>query len=483
MKTASLQQAILFLGILGPASLSAAADWPQFRGPGGRGISEETDVPTTWSRDANIRWRAELPPPGNNGSPIVSGDSVFLAVATDAGRRRSLHCYDRDSGGLRWVRTVDFDGEEPTHGTSLYAGSTPVADGRRVVVWHSSAGMHCYDFGGNPLWSRDLGRFSHIWGYGASPVIHGDLVVNNCGPGERTFLVALNKHDGRVVWKSDEPGGSDGREKPWIGSWSTPILAGVDGADQILLSFPHHVKAYRPGDGVVLWQVDGLDKLVYTSVLVDGGLAVAMGGYRGPAIAWKLGGSGNVTRENRLWRIEKNPQAHRLRPHAGHADADGQRAGHGRVDRRNDRPTALAEAAARPKPCLVLSHRCRRTILRLQSERRHDRLQSRYRRARSDRGQLPGGKNQLHDRRRRWEDLPPHAPGALLHRVAPRTDRSRLRPPGAIAVGDPRGQPGGDLGVFLELEVEHPHDDEVGPVAEGVGEALLGWMAPAASTL
>ncbi|MHC4403100.1 MAG: outer membrane protein assembly factor BamB family protein [Planctomycetota bacterium] len=308
MRSSSFQLTLVTLFVCSLTLSAPADDWPQFRGPGGRGISGEADVPLRWSSEENVCWRVELPGPGNNGSPIVSGDAVFLAVATDEGRRRSLHCYDRHTGRRRWVRTVTFDGEEPTHRTSLYAGATPAADGSRVVVWHSSAGMHCYDYEGNLLWSRDLGHFIHIWGYGASPIIHGDLVVNNCGPGERTFLAALDKHDGRVAWKTDEPGGTSGHKKPWIGSWSTPVIAEVDGGDQILVSFPHHVKAYDPGSGAVLWQCDGLDKLVYTSVVVGDGLAVAMGGFHGPAVGLTLGGSGNVTAENTLWRVPKSPQ-------------------------------------------------------------------------------------------------------------------------------------------------------------------------------
>ena len=285
-----------------------AADWPQFRGPGGNGISRETDVPLSWSRDSNIRWRVELPGPGNNGSPIVSKDAVFVAVATDDGRRRALHCYDRNTGRRRWIRSVEFQGKETTHKTSLYAGSTPVADGDRVVVWHSSAGMHCYDYDGNPLWSKDLGKFIHIWGYGASPIIHNGLIINNCGPGDRTFLVALNKQTGEQAWRTDEPGGKSGPDKPWIGSWSTPVVADVAGRDQILVGYPHHVKAYDPSTGKVLWQCDGLGNLFYTDILVGKNSAVAMGGFHGPAIGFKLGGSGNVTQENRLWRVERNPQ-------------------------------------------------------------------------------------------------------------------------------------------------------------------------------
>ncbi|OYV88761.1 MAG: hypothetical protein B7Z73_07815, partial [Planctomycetia bacterium 21-64-5] len=168
--------------------------------------------------------------------------------------------------------------------------------------------------GGRPLWSRDLGTFRHIWGYGSSPVFYGDAVLLNCGPGERTFVTAIDRDTGKTLWQVDEPGGDEGQEKPgekpkWIGSWSTPLVAKIGGRDEVLVSLPHHVQAYDPSDGKILWSCDGLGDLVYTSVLVSDGIGVAMGGFHGPAIGFKLGGSGNVTQANRLWHVTaKNPQ-------------------------------------------------------------------------------------------------------------------------------------------------------------------------------
>ena len=86
------------------------------------------------------------------------------------------------------------------------------------------------------------------------------------------------------------------------------MIARVEGRDQVLVSYPHHVKAYAPDNGEVLWQCDGLGNLVYTSCVLGDATAVAMGGYSGPAIGFRLGGSGNVTETNRLWRVERNPQ-------------------------------------------------------------------------------------------------------------------------------------------------------------------------------
>jgi outer membrane protein assembly factor BamB len=191
-----------------------------------------------------------------------------------------------------------------------------VADGERVIVWHGTPGVFCYDYDGRELWHRDLGTFHHIWGYGSSPVIYDNLVLLNCGPGEQTFLIALDRRTGQTVWQTDEPGGAsgeaqgaDGGKPLWIGSWSTPLIAKVDGRDQVLLSLPHHVNAYDPRTGKILWTVDGLGDLVYTSVVTGNGIGVALGGFHGPGLAFKLGGTGNMTEAHRLWLQPKpNPQ-------------------------------------------------------------------------------------------------------------------------------------------------------------------------------
>lgn len=306
-----LSAALALLAFLsGPA---AADDWPAFRGPAGNGVCEETGVPLTWSADKNIRWKVPLAGPGNS-SPVVSGDRVFVTCASDKGKHRGLYCFDRRDGRLVWQRVVDYDEPDPTHATNPYCGSSPAADGKRVVVWHGSAGLHAYDYEGRPLWSRDLGKFRHIWGYGSSPVFYGNAILLNCGPGKRTFVTAIDRDSGKTLWQVDEPGGDEGQEEPgekpkWIGSWSTPVVAKIEGRDQVLVSLPHHVQAYDPADGKVLWSCDGLGDLVYTSVLAGDGIGVSMGGYHGPAIGFRLGGSGNVTQSNRLWHVTaKNPQ-------------------------------------------------------------------------------------------------------------------------------------------------------------------------------
>jgi outer membrane protein assembly factor BamB len=293
-----------------------ADDWPAWRGPQGTGVSTETALPTRWSATESMRWRTPLPGPGNS-TPIVSRGRVFVTQAIDD--RRMLLCFDRRSGKLLWQQGVTTKEKEPTHETNPYCGASPVTDGARVIAWFASDGLFCYDFDGRELWHRtDLGRQIHIWGNGSSPVIHGEFCFLNFGPGETTYLLAVDKMTGQTIWKHDEetgygkklpPDSPGSKENPtYIGSWSTPTIIAVEGSDQLLMSWPRRLAAYDPASGDEIWFCQGLNPLSYASPIYERNIVVAMGGFNGKAFAVRAGGRGDVTATHRLWLHEKTPQ-------------------------------------------------------------------------------------------------------------------------------------------------------------------------------
>jgi len=306
---------VAFVLLIVASSNALAADWPEFRGPARSGVAED-DAPTVWGPDENIRWKVDLPSPGN-GSPIVVGDRVFVTATSDGeGQQRSLLCFDANSGDRLWTQTVNYDAVAPTHETNPYSGTTPASDGERVVVWHASAGLHCYDLDGKSQWSRDLGRFRHTWGYGSSPIIHKGRVYLQTGPGERVFVTAIDLASGETIWETDEPSeGTPDRnaEGQYKGSWSSPIVVQVDGKDQVVVAMPTRVNAYDPETGDIIWTCNGLrhdrGDLAYSSPVVVGDICFVTGGFRGPAMAIRLGGTGDITATHRLWRSEKQPQS------------------------------------------------------------------------------------------------------------------------------------------------------------------------------
>ena len=183
------------------------------------------------------------------------------------------------------------------------------------MVWHGTLGLYCYNFQGEELWRTDLGEFSHVYGYASSPIIHQGRVVLNFGPGERTFMTAVDLKTGHILWQTKEPGGFSTRQPKIVGSFSTPVVVAIDDRDQIVCSMPTRVVAYDPESGEIIWTCAGLPNpstnLVYTSPLIADGMGVAMTGARGPAFAFRLGGTGDVTETNRLWGIS-NSQPDRL---------------------------------------------------------------------------------------------------------------------------------------------------------------------------
>jgi outer membrane protein assembly factor BamB len=245
----------------------------------------------------------------------VSGDRVFVTCAEDQGKKRGLSCFNRADGSLRYARVVDFGKVMPTHETNPYCASTPVTDGQRVVVWHGSAGLYCYDIDGNELWKRDLGEFRHQWGYASSPIIYKGRVIQNCAPGEKAFMAAFDLATGRDLWRVDEPTEGNGQKRADgapMGTWSTPLVIQQDGQDQIVCFQPNRVVAYQPDDGKILWQFRVQNEkgdLAYSSPIIGEGLCLALGGYSGGATAFKLGGSGDLTESNLLWYKPRNPQS------------------------------------------------------------------------------------------------------------------------------------------------------------------------------
>ena len=247
---------ICFAAITFLSRMALIADnWPEWRGPNGNGVSLEKNLPTAWGTNQNIVWKVPLPEAGNS-TPVVWENKVFLTQAID--NRRTILCLDRRSGKLLWQSGVVASEKEPTHETNPYCSGSPATDGERMVASFGSAGVYCYDFEGKELWRRDLGKQSHMCGISSSPVIHGNLCFLNFGPGDRTFLVALNKKTGETIWHHDEPGGKSDK---YIGSWATPLIIQHE-REELIVPYPERVASVDPKTGSELWTCSGLNPLI-----------------------------------------------------------------------------------------------------------------------------------------------------------------------------------------------------------------------------
>lgn len=305
-----MKRTLLLLSAL-CSPLSAFADnWPMWRGANGDGTCSESKLPLKWSQTENVLWKVALPERGNS-TPVVWGDNVFVTQAIEKEGKRLLLCFDKKTGRQLWDAGTIYKEPELTHATNPYCSASPATDGERVIVFFASAGVFCYDMNGQELWKRtDLGKQHHIWGNGTSPVLAGDRVFLNFGPGENTVMYCFDKKTGKTLWQHKEPGGAsgEGADKKWLGSWSDPLLRKVGARYELLMSYPGRACAFDPMSGQELWSSGGLTKLVYNSPLYADGVMYAMCGYNGAALAVKAGGSGDVTDANRVWLLPKVSQ-------------------------------------------------------------------------------------------------------------------------------------------------------------------------------
>lgn len=284
----------LSLSLLLAIPATAAENWHQWRGPESNGHSTATNVPVKWTADS-VAWKTTIPGVGQS-TPVMWGNRIYLTSASQDGNQRHLFCIDRTSGEILWQHKA-WEGEaEPTHSMNNRASATCVTDGERVIAFFGRGGLHCYDMDGTLLWSEKLSTFPGPWGTAASPIIVGDLVIQNCDADETAFITALDKKTGKQAWKV---------ERQSIRGWSSPIAIQVGERKEVVLNGHSQVTSYNPANGETLWTLKTSNGRGTPTVTPTGEFLVTLCGLSGDMLAVRPGGSGDVSDSRVLWRTPR----------------------------------------------------------------------------------------------------------------------------------------------------------------------------------
>ena len=288
---------VLLLLIAFPA---IAEDWPQWRGNHGDGVSREDTLPIYWSANSGIRWKTKLPGRGHS-SPVVSNGKVFVLSADEAAEERLLICLDQKDGSIQWTRVVLESPLESIHPLNSRASSTPATDGERVFVTfldETETLVAAYDYEGNKSWESRPGGFSSKHGFCSNPVVYEDLLIVNGDHDGDSYLVALDRETGKIVWKV--PRAHKTR------SYSVPRILTIDGRDQIVLTGSFATSGFDARTGELIWSVDGPSEQMVASILEWNDLIFAMGGFpEKHVLAIRKGGAGDITESHIVWRTNK----------------------------------------------------------------------------------------------------------------------------------------------------------------------------------
>jgi outer membrane protein assembly factor BamB len=308
---------LVALGTATHAGQGNAAEWTQFRGPGGSGISTATGLPTTWSQQENIVWKTPLPGPGTS-SPIVAGGKIFLSSYSgysgrgdQSGLKRHVVCLNAGNGKLVWEKQIpsklpEQDSIREGHG---YASSTLAADSERVYAFFGKTGVFAFDHAGKQIWRADVGSNISGWGSATSPILYRDLVIVNASV-ESNALVALDRKTGKERWRAEEINES----------WATPVLVPLAGGKvEMVVPVFGKLLAFDPATGTPLWNcATDIASYMAPSPIAHDGVVYCIGGRTNGSLAVRAGGRGNVTSSHRLWTSRKGSNVSSPIYHAGH---------------------------------------------------------------------------------------------------------------------------------------------------------------------
>lgn len=303
------------------SSMATAADWPQFRGSQGQGVSNEKGLPTTWSGAENVAWKVELPGAGTS-SPIFVGDRIYLTAYSGfkvpgqgggsmEGLKRHVLSLNRRDGKLLW--NADIPSKLPEQETIRddhgYASSTPVSDGELIYAFFGKAGVFALDLAGKIVWQADVGEGLNGWGSAASPILVGDHLIVNASV-ESQSLYALNKRTGKEVW----------RARGIKESWNTPIVVNpAEGKPELVVAIMGDVLGFDPATGEQLWNCKtDIAWYMVPSLVAEKDVVYCIGGRTGGGLAVRVGGRGDVTDTHRVWVGKKGSNVSSPCLHDGH---------------------------------------------------------------------------------------------------------------------------------------------------------------------
>lgn len=291
------------------AQTAAEGDWPWWRGPNHNGIAAEgQQPPVSWSDSKNVVWKTPVPGRGH-ASPTVVGDRIFLATADERSKVQSVVAFDRKTGKQLWKTDVHRGGfPRKIHRKNTYASPTVASDGERLfAVFHNSNAIQCTALGldGKKRWQKIASPFTpkqYEHGYGASPIIYKSVVVIAADYDGSACLVALDRKSGRMKWRAPRPSNCN---------YSSPVVARVAGRDQLLISGSDIVASYDPNSGRRLWQTKATTSAVCGTIVWQGPLVFASGGYpRAGTYCILANGSGRIVWQNRKKCYEQSMLAH-----------------------------------------------------------------------------------------------------------------------------------------------------------------------------
>lgn len=219
-------------------SMDTNAQIAQFGGINRNGIFNETNLLNEWPQPG-AELVATMTGIGDGyGSATITDRGIYIAGTIDS--IGYISHFDLNYQ-LKWKTEV---GKEFTF---KYVGSrgTPTIENNRLYYVASMGDAVCLDAtSGEKVWSLNIQKTYNgpklKWGYTESPLIYQDKVFFTPG-GEKNNFIALNKTDGKLIWKLDLDSA--------VNAYCSPVVIKHKGKDYILLNTNIYLLLIDPENG------------------------------------------------------------------------------------------------------------------------------------------------------------------------------------------------------------------------------------------
>ena len=227
---------------------SAAADWPQWRGPNRDALVTDAALPSTWPKALKEEWRVTVGL--GHASPVMSNGRLY--VFARQGEEEVLLCLDAVSGKEIWrsSQPAAYEMHEAAKGHGKGPKSTPVVSGGSICTFGISGIISCHDTRTGKLkWRREFSKLypktSPLFGTAMSPVIDNGLLIAHVGGHDKGALTAFDVESGEVKWANDADGPA----------YASPIIVTLAGVRQVVTFMQKDVVGIDAASGKTLWKI------------------------------------------------------------------------------------------------------------------------------------------------------------------------------------------------------------------------------------
>jgi outer membrane protein assembly factor BamB len=250
-------RSIILISVLLTTSQVVASDWPQYLGPDRNAVSSEKGLLRSWPEEGpKVLWTIPLGE-GFGGAAISEGKVYVYDRVED--KTNILRCLDLMTGREEWTFTNEAPGSVSFDGTR----AVPTVDGNRIYICDLFGNFHCIDKNTHEvLWQKNIwtdfgGNEYPRWAIAQNPLIYQNMVIV-ASQTEEAGIVAYDKENGNILWKTSKLQGNAG--------YVSPAIVKLNEEDHLIMvtasgmfNSPDKgaVSGFKPKTGALIWSFDG----------------------------------------------------------------------------------------------------------------------------------------------------------------------------------------------------------------------------------